>query len=655
MKICLKYAITSFLVLCAGLFSAKAMEMDTLSIPEVKVTKSRTLFYNEDQKVLRVDSGLIVRSFSSNLDELISKSGAINIYGYGGKGSLSSISLRGTASSHTNVLWNGFPLNSVTTGTVDLSLIPTAFFNNIQLVYGSSGSLYGSGTFGGSIELNNEVDWSDRFVLKGSLETGSFGSISGGVDMGIGGRKVRYDMSLVSQNARNDFPFTDNEKPGSPTQISEHNSLKSFGLFQKISANLPDNNYLEVAAWYQVKNKEVPRPMGSYGESLQSQSDSSLKVFAKWKKLFLKTSLEFKMGYNSDYLRYIDKKPDIDGEYIIDSEISTQQGYFDVNSRFFHFRNLTIDVGGNLTLIGANISSFTEPVNEYRANIIASAKYQLNQFRLLGSVRQNFNPFNTPSPLVSFGINYHPLRWDSWVKANVSNRFRLPGLNDKYWQPGGNPDLLPETGWSMNVGGGTQILNKLKTGNTLKFELDAFSGWINDWIQWVPGNGYWSPVNYKKVWSRGLEIGASFNFIAEKLSFSIASNYSLTFSTVEEIANQELLNKQLRYVPKNIIINSLYIEYQNVYATIGHKYFGERFTTENNDPVFALDPFSILDLTLGYSIGKILPESFVQIRVTNILNEEYQMIRSYPMPGRAWYLGLVIGINNKMFKSDKLN
>ena len=152
MKTFTKYAITSLLFIYAC--NLYGMKIDTISIPEVKVVKSRTSFYKDDQKVLFIDSVLIARTFSSNLDELISKSGAINVYGYGGTGSLSSISLRGTGSAHTNVMWNGFPINSITTGTVDLSLIPASFFNNIRLVYGSSGSLYGSGAFGGSIELN---------------------------------------------------------------------------------------------------------------------------------------------------------------------------------------------------------------------------------------------------------------------------------------------------------------------------------------------------------------------------------------------------------------------------------------------------------------------------------------------------------------------
>ncbi len=629
------------------------MKIDTISIPEVKVVKSRTFFYKDDQKVLFIDSGLIARTFSSNLDELISKSGAINVYGYGGTGSLSSISLRGTGSAHTNVMWNGFPINSITTGTVDLSLIPASFFNNIRLVYGSSGSLYGSGAFGGSIELDKDVDWSETFVLKGRLEAGSFGNLMGGIELGVGGDKVHYDLSLVSQYSENDFSYNDFEKPGSPVETSKHNSLKNFGLLQKISINLPKSNYLEVAAWYLVKNKEIPMPMGTYGESMQAQADSSLKVFAKWKKLFPKTSLEFKVGYISDNLRYVDKKLDLDGQYVVDSRIFSQQGYFDFNSRFFQFRNLTIDLGGNLALIRADVSSYGNRVKEYRANLIASAKYQLGKIRILGSLRQNFNQFQIPSPLASFGINYKPFRRESWVKLNVSNRYRLPGLNDKYWQPGGNPELLPESGWNINFGAGTELLDPIKSRNKLTFEVDAYSGWINEWIQWIPEVGFWSPVNYKKVWSRGLELGARYSFATESFLLRFSANYSLTFSTVEEINDPELLHKQLRYVPKNIIMNSLTLEYKYIYATVDHKYFGERYTTENNDPFFALDPFHILDITLGYKIEKLLPASFIQIKVKNLLNAEYQMIRSYPMPGRAWYLGLVVGINNKSFKSNK--
>jgi iron complex outermembrane receptor protein len=72
---------------------------------------------------------------------------------YGAPGNLTSLSFRGTLSNHTQITWNGFPLNNPTTGDADLSLIPLTIADKVSLVYGASGSLYGGGTFGGSVDL----------------------------------------------------------------------------------------------------------------------------------------------------------------------------------------------------------------------------------------------------------------------------------------------------------------------------------------------------------------------------------------------------------------------------------------------------------------------------------------------------------------------
>ena len=608
---------------------------------------SRTNYYREDLKTREIDSASIHRSIFSNLGDLLMSSGTSNVLTYGGDGSISTVSIRGSGSSHTRVLWNGFPLNSLTTGVADISLIPVSFFNSAKITSGSSGSLFGSGTFGGAIDLGRKVDWKKRLSISVGMEVGSFGSYKPGLKFGIGNAKVQYDLNFSFNHVLNNFSYTDFEKAGQPKVISSHNSMKSIGLIQNIQFLLPKNNMLQIGAWYFVKHNELPVAMGSYGESLQSQSDSSLKVFLKWRKVFQKTSFEFKAGYLFDHLRFVDEKLNNEGNYSIDSKISSRQAYFDFNTRFFHFQNLTIDAGGNFSYLSADVAAYNGPESEYRANLITGAQYRLNHLKINASIRLNFNPYHKPPPLLSFGANYELWSNHLWIKANVSNKYRLPGFNDRYWQPGGNPELLPEQGWSTDLGTEIHLLTSTDRSRKLNLEINVFTGRINNWIQWSPGPGYWSPVNFKNVWNRGLELDGYFQRRSGKFDFLFRVNYSLTYSTVEEAENTQLLNKQLRYTPKNMVSSSAGFSYLTFYSNLDFRYSGKRYTTEDNDPFYALDPYYTLDLTLGYKSGQVLPGSSLQLKVKNLTNEIFQVIRSYPMPGRAWYLSLILTIDKK--------
>ncbi|MDV7399099.1 TonB-dependent receptor, partial [Arthrospira platensis SPKY1] len=56
----------------------------------------------------------------------------------------------------------------------------------------------------------------------------------------------------------------------------------------------------------------------------------------------------------------------------------------------------------------------------------------------------------------SLGLERPLTNWLS-LKARFSRNYRLPTFNDLYWQPGGNPDLLAESGWSQEATAAARI------------------------------------------------------------------------------------------------------------------------------------------------------------------------------------------------------
>jgi len=232
----------SYIILCLAFYfplQVFAEGNDTLLIPEVRLVATRTGYFSEDLQQVTIDTFLLSHRFSQNLGEILTLVTPVGINAYGATGSLNTISLRGTASSHTSVLWNGLPINSISTGIADLSIIPAVSFNRITLTYGTSGSLAGSGTFGGTLELTRNPDWGNHHSVKIRSEVGSFRHFAGGIDLAAGTQTFRFNLNAFYQNSQNNFPFTDTEKIGSPVEKQEHNGLENTGFLQNFYDTFP--------------------------------------------------------------------------------------------------------------------------------------------------------------------------------------------------------------------------------------------------------------------------------------------------------------------------------------------------------------------------------------------------------------------------------
>ena len=99
---------------------------DTIKIREVRILAKRKV-EEAGLKITRPDSLARASTITTNLSELISAYSPVFIKSYG-RGSTATASFRGTAATHTQVLWNGMNLNSPMRGFADLALLPVFFY-----------------------------------------------------------------------------------------------------------------------------------------------------------------------------------------------------------------------------------------------------------------------------------------------------------------------------------------------------------------------------------------------------------------------------------------------------------------------------------------------------------------------------------------------
>jgi len=153
------------LLVGAALLRSAALpaQQDSLLLREVTVDgyiiKANRTF---KEQTLSSDS---LRNFTAvSLGDAQQQATGIFVKGYG-SGGIATLSLRGTSAQHTRLYWNNLDVSSPTLGLADMSTVPLAAFDQIQVQYGFASLSDGSGGLGGSIRLQQKSPSQDSNSL----------------------------------------------------------------------------------------------------------------------------------------------------------------------------------------------------------------------------------------------------------------------------------------------------------------------------------------------------------------------------------------------------------------------------------------------------------------------------------------------------------
>lgn len=619
-----------------------------LTIHEITIEHSREHFFREDKKVFRPDSLQMHLYRNFTIGELLKNISPVYINSYGSAGSVSGLILRGAGSSQSLVMWNGFPVNSLSLGSADLSLIPVIGFNDISLTYSAAGSIYSSGAFGGSLDLHNRPDWEKGLNLIIAPEAGSYGDKRVSFSASGGTRNLQFHTTILRQQGDYNFVFTDTYKYGRPLETIKNNSLSNTMFIQNVFLKLPRNNQLEAGFWYQDKVKEIPAIMGSYSPGTAHQRDSVFRVYGKWKKLFRNSSLQIRSAWFTDQMQYRDSYSNMEDQYLIDSRIRNSSNMTDGFYRMYLGNHISLDGGAGLSVLSARVSSYGGKISELVPALFSGIKFRNDRLIANLSIRKEFYHEHDLKPLISAGFRSEIIRGKLAVRGNISDQFRVPTFNDKYWKPGGNPELLPERGWSTDAG--FEYSQKLSSASLIQWDLTGFYGNIKNLIQWLPSDIglFWSPVNTRHVNSRGLEAAVKYAYVSTLMKLNLHASYTLSKSQIKAAPEPEfhLIGKELIYRPNHLVNLYSNAELDNFSFAFNLSLTGKRHTTEDNNPAFAMPSHTLLNFYTGYNFSMRDLSGTLQFKVNNLFDQQYQFVRSYPMPGRTYQIGISFNYHN---------
>jgi iron complex outermembrane receptor protein len=643
--------ISLIISLLLGLSAQAQMIFDTLNLEEM-VIKSNFIERNSTRKSQQLDT-LVKQDLNHlNLGELLRAESPIFVKSYG-KGSLSTAAFRGTAASHTKVLWNDFEINSPMLGQVDLSLVPNLFFDQAQLDYGGSSIESTSGAFGGAINLysgnntgSNKVDFVQGF--------GSFNTFTSSLKVNLKIKQFTSGTSVYLNSSENSFSYYNNAILPPDWQKQQNASYYNRGFLQEFDCSISEHHSIKVQSWNQWNFREIPLIMSNteVGNNEEHQHDFSSRNIVSYKYKNSKTTVETKAAWFYDDLIYLLKTSTAinheDTVTFINSTNKSSSGFFKtkLNRNLNNGWMISVELSANLFSVNSNNYKGIKSRENYGLFLKLNKKFSETIVMDL-LLRQQYSEDRFLPVMPFLGLSIKPLKQEEiYIRASVNLNYNLPSLNDLYWYPGGNPELLPEEGMQFDIG-----LNYAKSFSEaldLRFDISFYDSRISNWIQWIPSDyRYWTARNVEKVHARGLESSISLSGNKKNFFYKFSMQYSFNKSTNEsrKAKNAGYAGRQLIYVPLHSANFFFYLKYKQNNFIWNTQLIGKRNTSLDEETLYSntLPAYSLSSMSIGRQLGFRKFGLELRIKVNNIFNVSYQAILWRPMPGRSFEVFL--GIN----------
>ena len=592
--------------------------LDTINLREVKLVESRFNTYKNSREIIDVDSHLIGYN-NISISNYLNKNSMIFIKEYG---ALATPSFRGTSSSHSLILWNGIPINSIANGLSDLSILPINKLNNISIINGGNSSVFGSGSIGGTINIdsNNKIYFNPKKTLLINTEIGSYGFSSRTLSIEQFSNLLSVKLNINEINHQNNFMFKNLAKAGHPIEENNYGSLLARQEQIDLTYKFSDRQYFIANYWHTYFDREVQTNMTTPNSDAKQFDDNNRLLFT-YKSLMKNIGLNLKQAYTREKFRYIENSKSIDSKYTAENYIT------DLDFKYYKSYYL-FNVGMsfcNKIMINNNYIENEKKEDNY--TIFSAVQYERKFLKINSVIRKEYQEaYQIPfTPLFSLDLSINKR---IAFLAKYNRVFRSPTLNDRYWFSGntiGNPNLKPENGWNQEIG---LIFNN----DNIYISGVLYSINIEDWILWHElDNGNWTADNIKKVWSRGFENKIQINY----KYFRIITNYTYTKST-SQLPTSNLdytVGKQLRYVPCHKANFSIIYNKNNFKLLLNQSYTSNVITNYGVEDKY-LKGYMLTDISFQYNIAS--NPINLQLDINNFSNVEYQTYQNYARPGREY-------------------
>ncbi|WP_026110140.1 TonB-dependent receptor [Flavobacterium sp. WG21] len=645
----------------------------------LRVLKEVLLKAKPYQEVIPVQSlsGVLLENLAShNVADALRYFAGVQIKDYGGLGGLKTVDVRNMGTHHVGVFYDGIQLGNAQNGVTDLGKYSLDDMESLTMYNGQKSEIFQSAkdfAAASTIYLRTkrpvfENNKKTNFLLRYKTMSINYNDLSFRLEHKLSD-KVSWSASseYIKSNGEYKFRYKRNNLDGTvayDTSATRHNSdIQAFrfesGLYGKMK-----NGTWDAKVYYYGSERGAPGAIveNKFSDGFRQYDKNFFAQGTFIKDLSERYKFQAKAKYAYDYTHYVARDTtSVLGEVVTegaqsDDSYYQQEYYFsavnlykilptwDVSlSTDFQYNRLNATRKGIKTL-------FSYP-ERYTALFALASSYRLDGFKVLGSVVgthvQEEVRYNAKAPdktefTPAIFLGYTPfIAYDFNVRAFAKRMFRMPTFNDLYYTMVGSSTLRPEYMNQYDIGFTYNIPVEKGFLDQFSLQVDGYYTNTKDKIIAAPtGNLFrWMMTNIGQVKGKGIESAVDMKMHFGKVNLTTHLTYTYSESRdYTKFAGLELSSygDQIPYTPWHSGSGILNADYKSWNFNYSFIYVGKRYNGNvNNIKINEVQPWYTHDLAVQKMFSFHQYKIKGTIELNNALNQQYEVIYNYPMPGRT--------------------
>lgn len=614
----------------AASWSLGAQEADTLTASSVNGVRSVPVTRAAEEAPLGPGQPLVsdaVRRFTG-----------VQLKDYGGSGGLKTVNVRSLGSEHTGVFIDGFQVDNAQNMQVDLGRFSTESFGSVALFNGQkSRRLQSAREYASGAALYLEPARPEKDLWRIRVRGGSFGTAGAALRRDKVWRRLRLSAGAEAlySSGRYRYKFFDT------TLVRENSDIRSLRLESRLEGSLAGGDWdLYIYAFGSERGFPGPviRRAAGFPFSSERQADQDAFLQGSWKSELSRhyaAALRFKL---SDSYTHYDSHPEKNPMALpYDLHFRQRSAYLSLAQSFTMGSKWQADFSADAqhSALEADRSYAVEPRRTTLTAVLAG-RYTGERFRaaahILWQGAWDAGVFR-PAWMPSASLHWEPLKWLE-IEAFAKRSCRLPSFNDLYYIAIGNANLKPEYAFQAGV--------DLRIGcEGLELRVSPYYNRITDKIVALPTASQfrWSMLNIGRVDITGLDARLGGSIKAGEARFEGTLRYTLQRALDHSDPGRATFGKQIPYAPVHCGSACVRAEWKGWTFTWDTSVTGHRWSATSTAADYYLPPWTESDAGLDKTFGIFR----AGIRIRNIFNAQYQIVKGYPMPGTCVMLDFGLG------------
>ena len=592
----------------------------------------------------------------------------VTVKDYGGIGGMKTVSVRSMGAQHTAVTYDGVAVTDCQTGQIDIGRYSLENVDLLSLDIGDGNTIFqparmfaSSGVL--SIKTRRPVfKEGERFHGKVGIKAGSFGLINPNVLIETRLSSL-FDLNLSAEalKTKGNYPYklyySDN-LDSYTREARSNNEVKTYRLESNLFGHFKEGQYLEIKSYYYQSDRGLPGAVILYNPySSQHLWDNNAFVQAHYEQdispqIIFQVNGKYNWSYehylNPDYLSSTGKE---------DYSYNQDETYLSSSLLYKAFQKLSfaISADGAVNRMTSDLYNFAFPLR-YSGLVNLSAKYVNDWMFATAGLLATCIHEETESVTATaasdythlspaFNVSVKPLSdVDLHLRSFYKASFRMPSFNDLYYSVIGNSNLIPENSKQLNFG----LTYGYSFGIGMPHVMlssDVYQNRITDKIMAVPTKNIfiWSMMNLGKVDIKGLDLTLeAVQSINKdyKLSINLNRSYQRALDVTDQTSKE--YRNQIAYVPRisgscRLALGTPWVKLAYAMLYSGHRYVTGQNLAENDLPGYTDHSFSA---ERGFEVCRL--NLVLRAEALNLVDENYEVVRNFPMPGRSFRLGIKV-------------